>query len=185
MMAFIYLILSLAFSPVPQETACLSAEEKKLFEMINAYRKAEGLPAIPFSAKLTEVAKAHVLDLTENYAFSRENPCNPHSWSDRGDWTPCCYTSDHSQAGCMWAKPREIAGYPGEGYEIAYIDSEGANAERGLAGWKESPAHNPLLLNQDIWEPVTWKAMGLAIHGEYAVVWFGRREDSSRMVLCD
>ncbi len=130
------------------------------------------------------VAKAHVLDLQTNYDFSRENPCNPHSWSDRGDWSACCYTSDHSQAACMWAKPQEIADYPGEGYEIAYIDSNGANAGDGLAGWKKSPSHNPLLVNSGIWEQATWKALGIGIHGNYAVVWFGQQEDPSSFSIC-
>jgi len=183
MMALIYLIWSLVL-PAPQERVCLTAEEKKLFDMINEYRAEEGLPSIPYSAKLTLVAKAHVLDLTNSYTFSRENPCNPHSWSDNGEWSACCYTSDHSQAGCMWAKPREIAGYMSEGYEIAYIDSDGATAARGLDGWKKSPAHNPLLINEGIWDQVSWKAMGVGIHGEYAVVWFGRKEDPSSISVC-
>ena len=183
MLATIIVLISLFNNPT--DTACLSGEEKKLFDLINEYRQENGLSPVPFSAKLTLVAKAHVMDLSRNYSFSRENPCNPHSWSDRGNWSACCYTSDHSQADCMWSKPREIAGYNGEGYEIAYIDSEGASAERGLQGWIKSPAHNPLLINSDIWEQVTWNAMGVGIQGEYAVVWFGRESDPSAISVCE
>ncbi len=183
MMTLIYLYLTLFFA-APAPDVCLSAEEKKLYDLINTYRREEGLKPIPFSAKLSLVAKAHAVDLTNNYAFSRGNPCNPHSWSDRGDWSACCYTEDHSQAQCMWNKPREIAEYNSEGYEIAYIDSEGASAERGLSGWKKSPAHNPLLVNSGIWESATWRAMGIGIHGEYAVVWFGQLEDPSNLEVC-
>ena len=182
-MTLLYFSLMLLFSaPVP--SVCLTEEEKKLYELINTYRQEEGLAPIPFSSKLSLVAKAHAFDLSTNYAFSQENPCNPHSWSDRGDWSACCYTNDHSQAQCMWNKPREIADYDSEGYEIAYIDSKGANAERGLSGWKKSPSHNPLLINTGIWESATWRAMGIGIHGQYAVVWFGQLEDPSSLSVC-
>ncbi len=153
--------------------------------MINAYRKEKKLDPIPFSEKLTQVAKAHALDLSTHYAFSRENPCNPHSWSDQGPWSACCYTDDHSQAKCMWDKPQEIADYDSEGYEIAYIDSDGAQAVRGLEGWKKSPGHNPLLINSGIWKDATWRAIGIGIHGEFAVVWFGQLADPSSFTVCN
>jgi hypothetical protein len=178
---FIWLML---FFSSPTTEVCLTQEEKKLYDMINEYRKEKKLPPIPFSAKLSLVAKAHAVDLSTNYAFSQDNPCNPHSWSDRGEWSACCYTNDHSQAECMWNKPREIAGYDSEGYEIAYIDSEGARADRGLEGWKKSPGHNPLLINSGQWKQATWRAMGIGIHGEFAVVWFGQLEDPSIFTTC-
>ena len=43
----------------------------------------------------------------------------------------------------MWLKPKEIAGYDGNGFEIAYYSSVGANAQEGIDGWKISPGHNP------------------------------------------
>ena len=85
----------------------------------------------------------------------------------------------------MWSKPKEIAGYDGEGYEIAYFSSAGASASEGLEGWKKSPGHNPLLINSGNWKKMEWKAIGVGIYGEYGVVWFGEVEDKSRMEVCD
>ncbi len=183
----IFLLLS-AVSPgqptVLHEEVCLSAEEKKLYEIIMAYRKSKKLKPIPFSAKLTQVAQTHVRDLTDHFDYANRGECNPHSWSEHGNWTPCCYTSDHKVASCMWEKPKEINGYGGTGFEIAYYSSGGAHAEEGLEGWKKSPGHNPLLINSGDWSKVDWKAIGVGIYGQYGVVWFGDAEDQSQMVLC-
>lgn len=188
---FIFPILFLIGPPsTPQPEPlgiCLNLEEKKLYNMIMEYRKSKGLESIPISIKLTEVAQTHARDLTDNYVFDFDNKCNPHSWSKKGKWTSCCYTSDHKQAPCMWAKPKEITGYTGNGYEIAYYSSSGANAKEGLDGWKISPGHNPLLINLDIWSKVKWEAIGVGIYKEYGIVWFGEVKDGDTVELkvCD
>ncbi len=163
---------------------CLSAEERKLYDLMMQYRDAKGLEPIPLSIRLTVVAQTHARDLAENYSFKAGNKCNPHSWSGKGKWTACCYTSDHKQAECMWNKPREITGYPGNGYEIAYYSTAGATAEEGLRGWKASPAHNPVIVNEGIWSKVNWKAVGVGFFGDYGVVWFGEVEDDPNIPAC-
>jgi len=163
---------------------CLSSEEKKLYDLIMAYRKSKRLAPIPYSAKLSKVAQAHVRDLETNYNYENASTCNPHSWSDKGTWRSCCYTSDHKQASCMWTKPEEIAGYEGAGYEIAYYSSAGANATEGLEGWKKSPGHNPLIINSGTWSKMKWQAIGIGIYGQYGAVWFGEEADESKMKVC-
>ncbi len=184
---FILPILFLMGSSSIQESkpaeVCLSSEEKKLYDMIKEYRESKGLEQIPISAKLTVVAQTHARDLADNYVFDVDNKCNPHSWSKKGKWTSCCYTSDHKQASCMWSKPKEITGYTGNGFEIAYYSSAGANAKEGLDGWKISPGHNPLLINLGTWSKVKWKAIGMGIYKEYGVVWFGEVEDGDTPTL--
>lgn len=165
-------------------SVCLSSEERKLYDLIMDYRKSKGLPPISISAKLTQVAQVHARDLADNYEFDPQNRCNPHSWSKKGEWSSCCYTSDHKQAKCMWDKPNEIAGYSGPGYEIAYYSSAGANASEGLEGWKKSPSHNPLLINDGMWKKATWKGIGIGIYKQYGIVWFGEMEDKSEIQLC-
>ena len=168
------------------ETAiCLNPEEKKLYTMMMDYRKAKGLGPIRISAQLSQVAQAHARDLAENYKFDGKNKCNPHSWSSKGKWSSCCYTNDHKKAQCMWDKPREIAGYESAGYEIAYYSSAGASAAEGLEGWKKSPSHNPLIVNEGIWNKVDWKGVGVGVYKEYGVVWFGELEDKSPIINCD
>ncbi len=156
-----------------QGDVCLSAEEKRLYQLIMEYRKSKKLKAIPYSAKLSKVAQTHVRDLTANFDYENRGECNPHSWSDKGKWTSCCYTPDHKKAQCMWDKPKEIAEYNSPGYEIAYWSSDAADAEEGLEGWKKSAGHNPLLINSGSWSKLEWKAIGVGIYGSYAVVWFG------------
>ena len=73
----------------------------------------------------------------------------------------------------MWDKPREIANYAGNGYEIAHYTSGVVTAQSALNGWKGSSAHNDVILNKDIWASHPWKAIGACFDGHYACVWFG------------
>ncbi len=167
-----------------RNVSCLSAEEKKLYDIIMDYRKENHLGSIPLSENLTYVAQAHAHDLSDHYKFDLKNKCNPHSWSSSGTWTSCCYTSDHKKASCMWVKPKELTGYPGNGFEIVYYSSGGANAQEGLDGWKVSPGHNPLLINSGTWSQVKWKAIGIGIYKEYGMVWFGEEPDPKTPGYC-
>jgi len=180
---FLAVLLTAAGEISQPETVCLSAEEKKLYDLMMAYRKSEGLDAIPLSAKLTQVAHVHAKDLAENHDPTQER-CNLHSWSKKGSWTSCCYTADHKQAACMWNKPREIAGYESKGYEISYYFSAGADAEGGLEGWKRSTGHNQMIINEGIWKKIKWNAIGIGFYREYGVVWFGDLKDETPIEVC-
>ena len=183
--AIVLVVFFISGSWAPEKKpVCLNKEEKKLYALIMEYRKSKNLKSIPLSGKLTQVAQLHAKDLSSHYQYSPTNPCNPHSWSGNGNWTACCYTNDHKQARCMWEKPMEITEYEGNGYEIAYYSSGGANAEEGLAGWKKSPGHNPLLINLGTWKNITWKAIGIGFYKEYGVVWFGENEDVEQASPC-
>ncbi|GIV36643.1 MAG: hypothetical protein KatS3mg032_1022 [Cyclobacteriaceae bacterium] len=172
------LLLLLNWSGTP--VSCLTDEELKLYRLINEYRRLKGLPAIALSAKLSRVAALHARDLAENNPVN--DLCNLHSWSDKGNWTPCCYTNDHQAAACMWNKPRELTGYTGDGFEIAYFHSGGATANAALESWKKSEGHHNVIINRGIWQRISWKAMGVGINQRYAVVWFGFEADSEH---CD
>jgi hypothetical protein len=161
---------------------CTCCEDKNpitdgtLAEVINAYRVEKGLPEIPVSPSLTTVAEAHVRDLSENHPNTAN--CNLHSWSDKGNWTACCYTDDHANAGCSWSKPRELTKYKGNGYEIAAWSSNGITASQALSMWKNSEGHHNVILNKGVWADAAWNAMGAAIYNGYAVVWFGQEYDN-------
>lgn len=184
MKTFVTLIVVLMSIPAWSQDVCLSAEEQKLYDLIMQYRKSKKLKSIPISARLSKVAQAHVRDLAENYEYQDDPVCNPHSWSNKGEWSSCCYTNDHKEAQCMWSKPKEIAGYEGNGYEIAYYSSAGANAIEGLEGWKKSPGHNPVIVNLGTWSKVEWQAIGIGIYKEYGVVWFGEVADELKPGSC-
>lgn len=169
---------------VAAQEVCLSPEEQTLYNLLMAYRKSKKVPVIPYSAKLTRVAQAHVRDLANHFDYENKGGCNPHSWSSSGKWSPCCYTDDHKQASCMWSKPREISGYPADGFEIAFFSSDGAQAAESLEGWKMSPGHNPVMINSGTWKDAKWEAVGIGIYGNYSVVWFGQLPDPSDLVVC-
>lgn len=160
-----------------QSKVCLSDEEYKLYRLIMDVRVSKGLPEIPLSKALTYVAQTHAADLVANYRPN--NRCNIHSWSGKGKgkWTACCYTKDHQQAECMWSKPRELTPYQGDGFELAYMYSWTPTAERTLDYLLKSPSHAPVILNTGDWGKTTWKAIGIGMYGDYALVWLGKIAD--------
>jgi hypothetical protein len=184
-------LFSLITSPLllhPQEnkrcgspkSVCLIEAEQELATLINEYRAEKGLSQIELSSSLSYVAQVHAQDLLSNK--DRPSRCNLHSWSDKGDWTSCCYTPDHKQSECMWNKPAELTDYPGLGYEIAYFTTSTFNtplltAQDILNAWKGSSGHNAVIMNEGIWRSVSWKAMGIGIYKGYATVWFGKEKD--------
>ena len=147
-----------------------------LSQVINQYRVDNGLTEIPISPSLTTVAETHVKDLVENQPD--KGNCNLHSWSDKGAWSVCCYTSDHANAECLWSKPRELTSYTGNGYEISAWYSGEMSENQALTQWQNSESHNNTILNKDIWTN-EWNAMGAAIYENYAVVWFGNEVDNN------
>ena len=169
-----------AISPSDAEL-CLSKAELQLYQNLMAYRKSKKLPKVPISKSLTIVAQTHARDLMAEKPVSKR--CNLHSWSGTGDWSKCCYTSDHKRAKCMWDKPRELTNYKGDGYEIAHWHSGGATPFSALEGWKKSRGHNMVMINRGIWKDVDWKAVGVGIDGQYAVVWFGSESDQEKVYL--
>lgn len=150
---------------------------------INAHRVAHGLPAVPLSRSLTEVAKTHVFDLERtgaNWATHESGvPCNLHSWSATGPWSSVCYTRDHRYAGEMWNKPQQVTGdlYPWPGVEIAHWSLKPVSAVSSVAAWQSSPSHDAVILERAKWKGAQWPAMGVALMHNYAVVWFGSNPD--------
>ena len=175
-----YLNTLLSVSGVSSENPhCISPDEKILYDLIMDHRQSLGLKPVPMSTSLSEVARLHSIDLMNNFDLDKMDECNLHSWSKSTKWNGCCYTADHSQANCMWDKPKEINGYPSHGYEISYFYSSGAKPEIAMAGWEKSPAHISVIANRGIWSDIQWKAIGIGIHGSYATVWFGTVDDEN------
>jgi uncharacterized protein YkwD len=160
----------------------LTDEENKLYKLIMEYRKERGLPTIPLSKSLTIVAQTHVRDLVNNKPD--KGSCNAHSWSENGNWTGMCYTDDHAQAKFMWSKPRELTSYKGDGFEIACGSNECCSdfvmtAKYALQGWRSSPPHNAVIINQGIWSNNKWNAIGIGLYKGFAVAWFGHEYDTN------
>lgn len=167
------LLLFLKLSnPTNFEPEKMNPEEIKLLNKINAYRKSKGLNPIQNSPNLNLVAQLHAKELQE---APPEGKCNMHSWTGKFGEKPCCYTSDHKEAACMWSKPSEFSSYKGNGYEIAAFNT--ASDVDWLAQWKESPGHHAVIINLKNWKTIRWNAIGIAIREPYAVVWFGEETD--------
>ena len=148
-----------------------------MFAELLAYRTRMGKSnrGITLDGRLTEVARVHVEDLRS------KNPdrggCNMHSWSDNpGRWAGCCYRNG-GPGSCMWSKPKEIAGFNGNGFENA-LGMHGsqwvarASPREMIHEWSTSPGHNQVMINDGVWSRYTWNSVGVAANDNYALLWF-------------
>jgi hypothetical protein len=157
---------------------CVSSDEFILAKMINDYRRQNNLPVVPLSNSLFFVARSHVQDLALNHPDRYS--CGLHSWSDKGDWNPCCYGKEAGKTGCMNDKPKELTGYKGKGFEMIYWGSETAVPADAIDVWKSTTLTNEMMLNKGKWKTRGWKSLGVGLVDGYASVWFGDETDQSK-----
>ncbi len=155
--------------------SCFNAKERQLAERINGMRIDYNKKIISLSKSLTIVAKTHVEDLTLHHPDT--SICNLSSWSDKGNWTPCCYNPYVVNHDCMWQKPKELTKYPYRGYELVVYFQDTLVVDSLMTLWSESKEVLDMLLTRDDWKDKKWEAMGLAVNDHYASVWFGQRPD--------
>ncbi len=103
-----------------------SLEAARARDLVNAYRKTQGLKALTLNAELTNAAKAHAKDLAKWDRISH-------------------YGSDGSNP---WDRVKR-AGYNAK-VAAENVGTGQASFEEVLKGWKESPGHNRNLLMNDI-----------------------------------
>ena len=175
------LILLLNLSAIAQKGVpgdfCLSDDEFRLYELINAHRVLNGDKEIPLSASLSYVARTHVIDLYTNHPDT--SICNLNSWSDKGEWTACCHNKYVPQEDCVRNKPKELTNYSGKGYELTYAEVFNVHPDTVFRFWKKIDEANEFLLNEGQWEDKNWRAVGVGIYKSYAVIWMGERSDPS------
>lgn len=155
----------------------ISQDETILFNMINDLRRQNKLPSIPLSLDLCKVAQTHIADLIK--WKPQEKGCSLHSWSGSGKWTSCCNTKEVFGIQCMKAKPREITGYLGDGYELIYWGEDDATPAEAAALWKQVDASLDMILSRSKWSGYQWQAIGVGIKSGYAVLWLGDSKDTN------
>ncbi len=156
---------------------CLNGKERLLTEKINELRMQYGKKVVPLSKSLTYVAKLHIEDLAKNRPDT--SICNLSSWSDKGNWTPCCYNKYVVNHDCMWKKPKELTNYIYRGYEIAVYFQDSISIDSLEALWFDSKKVLDFILTQGDWSKKTWRAMGVAVNDNYVSIWFGQRADKA------
>jgi hypothetical protein len=180
--AFIFLTILAPRFAYTQEV-CLSAEENRLAMLINGLRKQNRLPEIALSSSLTLVAKLHVNDLQTNKPDT--SICSTASWSNKGNWTPCCFTALAPRFECIWNKPKELTSYQFRGYEITHFEEGIIQVDSLFSLWRKTPAVLDMLLGRNAHSDKRWAVMGLAVGENYVSLWLGQRPDAAgRPALC-
>lgn len=169
-------LLSQVKAPVKSiQEVCIDDLSYQLYQLINDYRNSNDLPGIPLSGSLCYVAQVHAKDLIFNRV--RDKDCGLHSWSDRGRWLPCCFSSQKPDYLCMWNKPKELTSYRFRGHEIIYWQNDHSEPMDALTQWKHQPLTDDMLLNKNTWTKKMWKAIGVSVYEGFAIVWLGEEAD--------
>jgi uncharacterized protein YkwD len=109
-----------------RDYSATSLEATRARELVNAYRKTQGLKALTLNTELTNAAKAHARDLAKWDRISH-------------------YGSDGSNP---WDRVKR-AGYNAK-VAAENVGTGQASFDEVLKGWKESPGHNRNLLMNDV-----------------------------------
>lgn len=168
---------------IPKEF-CLSNDEANLFDLVNQMRVDYEKSQLQLSASLSFVASTHINDLQNNRPDT--SICNMSSWSNKGDWTPCCYNKYVHDPDCMWDKPKELTPYPYRGYELITYFEEGFNNDTVINLWSDSKGVLDMILTRGAYSKKRWICGGISIGSNYVSLWFGQRKDAQKSpVICE
>jgi|FLOH01.1.fsa_nt_gi hypothetical protein len=184
----ILLTITMPFVTLSQKSLpddfCISRMESVLFENINLLRDDYGMSKLQLSASLSYVANLHVNDLLTNNPDT--SVCNLSSWSNKGDWTPCCYTKYLHNPDCMWDKPKELTPYSFRGYELVTFFEEDFNVDSITNLWSDSKETLDMILMRGNYDNKKWICAGVGINENYVSIWFGQRKDRlTEPEVCD
>ena len=180
---FFILLLLVSFSAIAQKKTipkdfCIDNIEQDLYTLINQLRADYDKSELQLSASLSYVANLHVNDLQNN------NPdtsiCNLSSWSDKGNWTPCCYTKYLHNPDCMWDKPKELTPFTYRGYELVTFFQNDFNTDTIINLLSNSKEALDMILTQGYYKKKIWICAGIGISENYVSIWFAQRKDKLR-----
>ncbi len=145
----------------------ISADEKALFDAVNNFRSDNNLQPIKPSAALSRLGNRRMLDIRQN------TKSLTHSWSN------CTYEVNSEKTWpCLLDSPQRLrTGYTGQGYETLYRTSrQNVTPAAAIEAWKKSSLHTSIILNKGMFADMPWEELGVAIDGQYAVLWFGHSQ---------
>ena len=155
-----------------------------MYNLINNFRTENNLNNISLSESLSVLAKIHINDLITNHPDT--SICNLHSWSDKGNWSACCYNKYLFKPSCMYNKAKELTNYKAKAYEMVFWETTEANPDSIIKSWMNTDAFADMILCEGKWKNFNWKAIGIAVKNNYAIAWFGEIKDiEDKPELCN
>ncbi|MCC5944281.1 MAG: SPOR domain-containing protein [Bernardetiaceae bacterium] len=161
---------------------CITTKEKKLLQDINNWRNSSRrVGDIPFSLKLSYIARLHAQDIYENQDINNQD-CDFHSWSDKGFWEACCHSKGEEEDNCAKMQAIEIIGYKAGVAEVIYKGS----LDKVMAHWEKSKYFSNLVMQRSNFAEKKHKAMGVGIYKDIICFWLGEETDPTvEPQVCD
>ncbi len=156
-------------------TFSIGKDETKLADLINRYRSKKGFGELQLSPSLCFVAKTHLLDVARNRPD--KSGYSLYSWSDKGSWKPCLFKDNIVNLDQMSAKPFEVVGFRGKGFEIMIASIENKSMVELLDLWLKKKTTGDFLLSTGKWDNKSWQSMGVCVYKGYASIWLSEIPD--------
>jgi hypothetical protein len=153
----------------------IEKNELQLSEAINKYRTKNKLGELQLSPSLSFVAKTHLNDIRLN--SKDEQGCNLNSWSDKGNWKPCCFNAKLKSMDLMTSKPSEITDFRGKGFEIVIAAKKGISTKDLVGLWFNAQTTQDFLMNAGKWSNHSWQSIGVSIYKNFASIWASEMPD--------
>lgn len=137
-----------------------SAHEARIIELVNEQRAAQGLPPMKFNASLTNAARYHAADMSQDDYFN-------HQTNDRsnGALVKVCNWSDRLKVYYT------IYSGLGENIALGYPSPESV-----MEGWMNSSGHRANILGN-------YREIGVGFYNNYWVQDFGNRDDTFPVII--
>lgn len=168
-------ICAVSFAQSVLSDISVSEKEVAFTDEINRLRSENGLSNLELSVSLTYVAQQHIADLIQNHPDT--SICTSASWSDKGDWSPCCCNKYVPTESCMRDKPKELTNYLYKGYELIYYSEDIITSATLLCLLQQSSEAVDMFLQRGNYRLNRWKIIGICIDEHYASFWFGQFPD--------
>lgn len=153
----------------------IGKDEIKLTELINKYRSKKGFGELQVSPSLCFVAKTHLTDVEKNRPDKKG--FSLYSWSGKGSWKPCQFKDNIVNLDQMSAKPSEVAGFKGKGFEIMISSMENKSMVDLFDLWLKKKTTGDFLLSNGKWDNKSWQSMGVSVYKGYASIWLSEIPD--------
>jgi hypothetical protein len=151
----------------------LNQEEFTLHNLVNTYRAENGLETVALSPSLLVVANRHARNLQENSGIVTY------------DESDCSYSSGEQMPNsCLWKASQKLEfSYLGNNYENIHnaIEVHVIPLE-ALRSWRQNTENSQAIFDNSIWQNTTWDTLGIGIHQNYAVFWFGKKIDDKSIL---
>lgn len=154
---FLFILSTLTFS----QAKYINDLEEKIFKLVNEQRKLNNLPPLKLNKKLSEIAKAHSIDMAKRNYTSHITPegLDPNERAKKAKFNIIKKSGNIIRKGIGENIYETQAIMEIDGVKKPYLENSSSVAKKAIDSWMKSEGHKKNILNPDYKET----GIGIAI----------------------